>query len=161
MAQEKESKDKETLKKEAAEKVSYYGPLGGSCCQSILAVSQEVFGLEDDIAFRAGSFFGGGPGRHGSICGALVGAVMALGMKYGRSKENMADYESLTPGMNKSLEMVRWFENEFGSVRCHDITGIDFFDDAQRLKWRNTPGEREKCWALEAKVIDRLIDLIE
>ena len=35
--------------------------------------------------------FGGGIAGSGSVCGALVGGVMAIGIKYGRSEVNQIE----------------------------------------------------------------------
>ena len=56
---------------------------GFSCSQSVLAAFAPEFGLDVDAALRVAAAFGGGMGRPGHPCGAVTGALMALGLRYG------------------------------------------------------------------------------
>ena len=50
-----------------------------NCAQSVLATFAPEIGLTEEEAFRLGGPFGAGMHR-GSVCGALTGALMALGL---------------------------------------------------------------------------------
>ena len=50
-----------------------------NCCQSVLVSFAADLGLTEEQAFALGSNFGAGM-RMGSACGALTGALMALGL---------------------------------------------------------------------------------
>ena len=50
-----------------------------NCCQSVLVSFAEDMGLTEEQAYGLGANFGGGM-RCGSVCGALTGALMVLGM---------------------------------------------------------------------------------
>ena len=50
-----------------------------NCCQSVLVTVAQEMGLTQEQANALGSFFNSGM-RHGSVCGALSGALMVLGM---------------------------------------------------------------------------------
>ncbi len=50
-----------------------------NCCQSVLVTFANEMGLTPEQAFALGTFFNSGM-RHGSVCGALSGALMVLGM---------------------------------------------------------------------------------
>ena len=49
-----------------------------NCCQSVLMPFAEECRISEEAACKLGAHFGGGM-RMGSVCGALVGALMALG----------------------------------------------------------------------------------
>ncbi len=55
------------------------------------------------------------------VCGALLGASMMLGLRYGLSED-----EAKSVRQDKPTELVarlyKWFEDEFGSVQCRVIT---------------------------------------
>ena len=55
-----------------------------NCCQSVFMPFAEELGLDEEAARRIGAHFGAGM-RVGSVCGALTGALMVLGM-YGFSE---------------------------------------------------------------------------
>ena len=50
-----------------------------NCCQSVLIPFCPETGLEEETAFRLGDPFGGGM-HMGSVCGALTGGYMVLGL---------------------------------------------------------------------------------
>ena len=55
---------------------------GFSCSQAVFSTYAEHSGLDHETALRiAGGF--GGMGRMGETCGALSGAFMVIGLKYG------------------------------------------------------------------------------
>lgn len=49
-----------------------------NCCQAVLVPFAEECGLTVEAAYNLGTHFGGGM-KMGSVCGAITGALMALG----------------------------------------------------------------------------------
>ena len=84
-----------------------------------------VQALDVDVACvpRVATGFGGGVAAHGEICGALVGAVMALGLVFGRDRADDAQAKAATS--ERVHRLLSPFEERFGSVRCIDLTGCD------------------------------------
>ena len=85
----------------------------------------QVTGLESSVVPRIATGFGGGMGKGGSVCGALVGAVMAVGLDHGRDTVD-GDREA---AYRSSLTILRQFQAEMGSPICRDITGFDLTTD--------------------------------
>jgi len=50
-----------------------------NCAQSVLLAFTEKAGMTDEQGYRLAAHFGHGM-RHGSTCGAITGALMALGL---------------------------------------------------------------------------------
>jgi C_GCAxxG_C_C family probable redox protein len=86
----------------------------------LLAVCQHT-GVETDLVPRVATAFGGGIGGTGSACGALVGAVMAIGLRHGRQQATERDSRAYT----LTQDLRRRFEAEMGHVDCRDLTGMD------------------------------------
>ena len=88
---------------------------GYVCSQAVFAAFSPDLGLDKKQALKIGACFGSGM-RKGEVCGACTGALMALGLKYGESKE-------------KSNEVCKRFLDEFekenGSYICNDLLGCD------------------------------------
>jgi C_GCAxxG_C_C family probable redox protein len=80
------------------------------CSQSVLLSIQEEFGLGNLAAFKSATVFGGGVGRSGETCGALIGALMALGLVLGREK--MEDTEVYRKAMQPARQIQRRFKEE-------------------------------------------------
>lgn len=64
------------------EKSLNYFKNGFNCSQALLATYATDFGLSEEMALKVATQFGGGA-RKGEMCGAVSGALMVLGLKYG------------------------------------------------------------------------------
>jgi len=93
------------------------------CSESVLLGVCEELGLnvDDKIIPRIGRLFAGGIGRTGSVCGAVAGGVMALGLVV----EPGQTMEEGLAAMKVAEEFRRRFEAEMGSISCRDLTGLD------------------------------------
>ena len=100
-----------------------------NCCESVLIMVDEghtLQGYESNI-MKAASSLGGGVGGWGSACGAMTGAVIALGLVHGTDGgEALGDFKDKR-GHLKELNRVlmKEFEEAFGSVNCNDRLGLD------------------------------------
>lgn len=97
------------------EKATALHESGCNCCQAVLGACCEKFALDSETAYRLGAFFGGGM-RRGEVCGAVTGALMALGLAYG----DESNRKSL-----KSLELIQAFRQEHGTILCKELLGAD------------------------------------
>ena len=97
----------------------------------------EALGIEERCIPRIATGFAAGMGRHGETCGALVGAVMALGLRYGR--EDGGDSEAKAKTYAKVDQLLRAFQDQFGSLICRELTGCDFLtpEGDERFKREN------------------------
>jgi C_GCAxxG_C_C family probable redox protein len=116
---------------------------GFNCSQAIVAVFSEEYGFPAETAIRMAYPFGRGMGGCGCTCGALTGAMMVIGMKYGTAsqigmKYGVAGQPEMKSGAagqdetdNKKLasektrRLIEFFENEHGTTLCNDLTGLD------------------------------------
>ena len=90
-------------------------------------------GLEEEVALKLATQFGGGA-RKGEMCGAVSGALMVLGLKYGHCHaEDMQEKE-------KAYKIGEDFMNRFiveqGTVVCRELLGYDLTkaEDAEKIK---------------------------
>ena len=76
----------------------------------------------ENNVFRQIAFgFAGGIGITGAVCGAVAGAVMAIGLKLGRGDT----MEESLRRFAVSREFRRRFEVEMGTINCGELTGVD------------------------------------
>ena len=76
---------------------------GVDCSQIIMGEWADNLGLSKDDALKVSSAFGGGMGI-GESCGAIIGAMLVLGMKYGNTGENQQEQKDiLNISTNKSI----------------------------------------------------------
>lgn len=104
---------------------------GFDCSQVVLAQCADRLGISVEEANKAAATFGGGMGI-GETCGAVVGAMIALGLRYGHFKEGDSEQKDI---MNaKRAEFIAAFKDKYGSCACRDLLGHDL----------SQPGEFEK-----------------
>jgi len=134
--------------------IKYHG-----CSQMTLKALQEVLKLNDGKVFKASSALAGGVARSGEVCGALLGAVMAVSLVFGRDKlESTEVSEGYKKAMEIACKVFDEFKREFGSVRCHDIQ-MKLFGRVYNL--RNLKeveefmesGARDKCAEVVGKAV--------
>jgi C_GCAxxG_C_C family probable redox protein len=100
----------------------YNNPDGNkfNCSESVLLALCEYLGIESDNIPSIATAFGGGIGGCGKTCGCLTGSVMAIGIKYGRSKSN-EDKDSANERVQKLIDN---FEAKYKSTDCRDLIGL-------------------------------------
>jgi C_GCAxxG_C_C family probable redox protein len=96
---------------------------GFNCAQAVFATYAEDFGIDRTQALKISCGFGGGMGRRQEICGALSGAIMLIGCKYGKTiKEDNAANEL-------TYKLVREISEQFiakhGSTSCKELLGCN------------------------------------
>lgn len=89
------------------------------------------------------SGFGGGIGRTGLVCGAITGAVIAAGSRYGRGTPD-SDRDKL---YEIAGSLVQSFEERFGSANCKELIEADLADPAERKRARKEDVFAKKCAA--------------
>jgi C_GCAxxG_C_C family probable redox protein len=92
---------------------------GYNCAQSILAAYGDMFGLERENAFKIGAPFGSGIAHTGDTCGAVSGALMVIGLRYGSEKP--AGWLKRARVNRTSKNFVERFIKAFGSKNCDDL----------------------------------------
>jgi C_GCAxxG_C_C family probable redox protein len=94
-----------------------------------LAVGQEKLGKKDWEVIKAMSAFAGGLGSNGEVCGALIGALASIGLKFSRDQEGEKEDRRM---WGYTRELLKRFREEIvqshSGIRCREIAGVD---------WRN------------------------
>ncbi|MHC4204306.1 MAG: C-GCAxxG-C-C family protein [Planctomycetota bacterium] len=96
---------------------------GSNCSQAVISVYAEESGLSPKIALKVAQVFGGGMGRMAQTCGAVTGAFMVLGLKYGN--DDIHDKEAKERVYGLVREFSRRFENRNRSIVCRELLGCD------------------------------------
>ena len=85
---------------------------GMNCAQSVFSAFAEEFGMEAELAAKVSVGLGGGVGRMREVCGAVTGAALVLGLKYGPDK---------TAVYAKVQDFIAEFKAETGAILCRDL----------------------------------------
>jgi C_GCAxxG_C_C family probable redox protein len=112
-----------------------YHEQGYGCAQSVLAAYAAEFGLSEEHALRLGTGFGSGMGRMCEVCGALTGAFMVIGLKYGKVAADGTRYGNETETTYRLVkELADQFKQRNGSIHCRELIGHDLSDPLERAK---------------------------
>ena len=113
-----------------SEKASTLFNTNFNCAQSVLASFAGELGLTEDELLRVASAFGGGIGRQQLTCGAVTGAAMALGLTFGKGKNDSDDKKQQT--YDKTVELFEEFTRLNGSTSCRKLLhDLDMRDEKQ------------------------------
>jgi len=99
------------------------------CTQAVLLALQEGLKIGDLQSYKAATAFAGGVARRGETCGALIGAIMALGLEEGREKkedinrlnDTVTDAYKLADDFQHRLETEFTLKRQLPSTICRDI----------------------------------------
>jgi C_GCAxxG_C_C family probable redox protein len=129
------------------------------CSESVLLGVCEELGIkvDDKVIPRIGRLFAGGIGRTGSVCGAVAGGVMALGLvvEPGKTME-----EGLV-AMRAAEEFRRRFETELGSINCCDLTGLDLTTPEGMKGLMGSDTAQTVCFPAVAAAYRMVLDLLK
>lgn len=122
----------ETRKKNIeAEEIKALFLQGIDCGQVVAGAFAEELGMDRDLLRKVSACFGGGM-LCGQTCGAVTGALMVVGLRYGHSREGDSAQKQLM--MQKTAQFKALFAEKYSSDICRDLLGHDI----------SKPGEMEK-----------------
>ena len=104
---------------------------GVDCSQAVFGEFAEQLGLDRQTAMRIAAPFGGGM-WHGETCGCVVGALMALGLKYGQG--DSPDATKKQAMLEKKAQFEAAFTANRGSCICKEILGYDLSKPEEMAK---------------------------
>ena len=134
--------DRDALKAAAAD----YHTQGFNCAQAVACALAPVLGMDADVAFRMTEGFGAGMGGMTETCGAISGAVVALGMANSRGMEEPTSKGST---YKLSKDLVARFAVKNGTTVCRELKGIG-----------SETGPRRSCAGCIDDAIDLAVDIL-
>ena len=128
---------------------------GFNCAQAVLSSHCEELGLDPVLAKKIAGALGGGMANNGEICGAVSGALILIGLKYGKYKEDDTFSKGNTIRITNSY--LDKFKKEFGSLKCRDLVNVDLKNEEEAAKARESGIFKTLC----PKFIRKSVELIE
>jgi hypothetical protein len=106
-----------------------------------------------------------------SVCGALIGGILALGMKYGRDYSFLegpveAAQKKQGEAMEQSERLAKWFEREFGTVLCKELRKKHLGTELSmgipwQNEWANQLGMRKRCSEIASRAARRVLAMLD
>jgi C_GCAxxG_C_C family probable redox protein len=93
-----------------------------NCSQAVLETYAPGLGMSGLLARRVAAALAGGMGM-GSECGAVTGALLVIGLKYGKTADTdeLADKETF----QRVAGLCREFKARHGHLGCSQLLGVD------------------------------------
>ncbi len=111
-----------------------------NCAESVLLAMAKYWGIRTNTIPRVATPFGGGLARSGLTCGAVTGALLAIGLRLGRDRpeeDNALCYKLTRAFMTR-------FKKRFGDTACYGLIEIDISTAAGRRTWEKR-GLHDTC----------------
>ena len=112
---------------------------GVDCSQAVFAEFAPQFenGVDRETALKIAAIFGGGM-LEGDTCGAVSGALMALGLKYGQGDK--VDSVKKNVMTRKAMEFKTKFAEKYGSCLCKEMLGYKIPEEMDKIMAENKFG---------------------
>jgi C_GCAxxG_C_C family probable redox protein len=121
-------------------------------------VCQELgFEVENTVIPQIASGFAGGIGNTGAVCGAVVGAVMAISLTQKRAET----IEEMFANLQMAAEFRRRFEDKMGTIHCRELTGADLTTDQGIEELMNSDIAETVCFPAVMTAYELVIELMQ
>jgi C_GCAxxG_C_C family probable redox protein len=109
-----------------------------NCSQSVFAAFAADMNLSENVCLKIATPFGAGMARRQLTCGAVTGALMVLGMHYGKGLNDLEQQKRDT--YEKTNLFLTRFQERNGSLTCLDLLEglrLNNPEDYEQIKARN------------------------
>ena len=129
------------------------------CAESVLLATCEEFGVNVDekVIPKIAYAFAGGMGNTGSVCGAVAGAVMAIGL----IKDRGETFEEMMDVIGLAAEFRKRFEAEMNTTSCRELTGIDLTQEESLEELVDSDILQKVCFPAVATAHRLIVDLLK
>jgi C_GCAxxG_C_C family probable redox protein len=103
-------------------KASQIHDLGYNCAQAVVCALNDVTGFNEETSYALAGGLGGGM-RAAEVCGAVSGAILALGMAFPYT--DCTDTASKDKIAAITREFHRRFKEQNKSIICRELLGYD------------------------------------
>jgi C_GCAxxG_C_C family probable redox protein len=135
---------------------------GFNCAQAVLSAYAAEFGLEPTMALKVAGAFGGGMGRLAQTCGAVTGAFMVIGLKYGKVGVDDDEEQTKEKAYGLVQELAARFASRHGSIACKELLGCDIGTPEGRLHAKEAGLSATLCPKFvrdAAEIVGQLLEL--
>ena len=130
---------------------------GYNCAQSVLKAVLEEKGIFFEEAMSLSSGFGGGIAGEGRTCGAVSGAIMAIGVLNGLNSKDVMQSKERTYKLSSVL--IERLKEKFETTQCYELIGVDMKDAEAKKAARERGVFSDQCSAFVATSVKIVLDL--
>jgi C_GCAxxG_C_C family probable redox protein len=116
---------------------------GFNCAQSVVKAFASELEVTEDAGVRLASSFGGGMGRNGYVCGALSGAALVIGARYGNI--DPADTGARDRAYAAMSRLMEKFREEHHTLLCRELISFEINTPEGYQRAREAGVFQNKC----------------
>lgn len=144
----------------AAEKAIDIFTQGFNCSQSVIYGFTDTVNvnIDPDAALKIAQGFGGGMGRKQEVCGAISGAVMVLGLVYGRGLNDKTEKREIT--YLKVQALIDTFKKHHNYINCKELlSGCPLLSEEGRARFKDNRLFEKCCEYIRSacNILEKLI----
>jgi C_GCAxxG_C_C family probable redox protein len=128
-----------------------------NCAQSVLKAVLEEKGVFFEEAMSLSSGFGGGIAGEGRTCGAVSGAIMAIGVLNGLYSKDVVQSKERTYKISSIL--IERLKEKFQTTQCYELIGVDMKDPEAKKAARERGVFSDQCSEFVATAVGIVLDL--
>ncbi|MBN2230944.1 MAG: C_GCAxxG_C_C family protein [Candidatus Thorarchaeota archaeon] len=130
-----------------------------NCAQSVMKAILVAVDMDfNEIVFLAAGL-GGGVSHEGNVCGAVSGAVAALGVINSRISNDVQQHKQNT--YIDGEKFIQRFKKEHSTIICRDLTGINISNKASLDKAIRDGTFERTCPAFVENAVRYALELVE
>lgn len=128
-----------------------------NCAQAVMLFVVDALEAEPS-RIELARYLGGGIGRSGLACGALIGAALGLAVRDERDPE--AGPAGPAEACGQLQRLRRDFESRFGETSCRELSGCDLSTERGRQRFSSETVRQTTCVQYVGWMCDRLSELL-
>jgi C_GCAxxG_C_C family probable redox protein len=132
---------------------------GWLCSEAVLQALAEALNISSELIPKVATGFAAGMGRSGEVCGAVSGAILGLGLRYGRNT-----LEGPLPDTRPhwyATELAREMKERHGSVTCTGILRLDLQDPEDMKRYYELGHWNTTCRDLIREATSLAYDILQ
>ena len=130
---------------------------GFLCVEAVFKTMADVYGIESDLIPKVASGLAAGVGRTSNICGGVSGAILGLGLWYGRNEPVEGERKPYW----YSRKFIDEWEKSHSSVNCTELLGVDLDKPDDMAVFESEGMWEKKCKRYISEAVGLAYDILE
>ena len=128
---------------------------GFNCSQAVFSTYCKKAGIDKKTALQVACGLGAGMGRQQETCGAVTGAYLVLGLRFGQFLNDDVAAKEKTYSLVQ--EFARQFVERNGTTICRDLLGIDLTNGDKQEAMKRVKDICPKMVRDAAKILEDML----
>ena len=143
-------------REEAIQQAMTYAGEGLLCVEAVLKTLAEMKGVESEYIPAIASGLAAGVARTNQICGAVSGAILGLGLWFGRNEPIVSEKK---PYWYSKVFIDRWMETH-PDTNCAELLGVRLDDPAEYAEYVEENMWENKCKMYIRDAVELAYDIL-